>query len=68
MFFRGTSPGFQLAKRRSSLGLISAIVVAPTTMRVAWLGLNQVWWNFTRSARVIFCVEASVPEPLHGLE
>ena len=43
MFLAGTSPGFQPANSRSSLGLISAIVVAPTTISVAWFGLNQVW-------------------------
>ena len=67
MFFVGTSPGRQPAKSRSSLGRISAIVVAPTTTIVAWLGLNQVLWNFTRSSRVIFLADASVPEPLQGL-
>ena len=49
----GTSPGRQPANSRSSLGWISAIVVAPTTTSVAWLGLNQVRWNLTRSSRVI---------------
>jgi hypothetical protein len=43
------------------------MVVAPTTTSVAWLGLNQVRWNPTRSSRVIFRADASVPEPLYGL-
>ncbi len=67
MFFRGTSPGRQAANSRSSLGLSSAIVVAPTTTSVAWLGLNHVRWNSTRLSRVIFAVDASVPEPVQGL-
>ena len=53
MFLAGTSPGFQPANSRSSLGRISAIVVAPTTTSVAWLGLNQVSWKRTRSSRLM---------------
>ena len=59
MFFFGTSPAFQPSKSFSSFGLISASVVSPTTTSVALFGLNQVWWNFTRSARDIFATEAS---------
>ena len=67
MFLAGTSPDFQPAKSRSSFGRISAIVVAPVTTMVAWLGLNQVRWKATRSLRPIRAVDASVPEPVHGL-
>src|SRR6185436_16197487 len=43
--FDGTDPFFQPWNSASSFGLISAIVVSPTTTIVAWSGLNQVWWN-----------------------
>src|SRR5580765_3947307 len=68
MSFDGTSPGLQEAKIRSNLGRISAIVVAPTTISVAWLGLNQSRWKRTRWSRVILAVDSSVPDPVHGLE
>ena len=67
MFFSGTSPLAHPANARSSLGRISAMVVAPTTTSVALLGLNQVRWNLTRSSRVIRAVDSSVPEPVQGL-
>ena len=67
MFFFGTSPGFQEAKSFSSFGWISANVVSPTTTIVALFGLNHVLWNLTRSSRVIFATEPSVPEPVNGL-
>jgi hypothetical protein len=67
MFLAGISPGFHVAKSRSSLGRISAIVVAPVTTIVAWLGLNHVRWKATRAFRPIRAVDASVPDPVHGL-
>ena len=45
--------------------MIAAIVVSPTTTRVALFGLNQVSWKRTRSSRVIAASDASVPLPVN---
>ena len=67
MFFAGTVPGFHAANSFSSRGLISAIVVAPTTTIVALTGLNQSAWNFTSVSRVILPTDSIVPEPVSGV-
>ena len=67
MVFLRHFAGLPAANSFSSLGMISSSVVSPTTMSVALFGLNQVSWNFRRSARRQFPTDASVPEPVNGL-